>query len=83
MFRRLSQLFSIFVICIGLLGARPELPLATDAPSAADEQARERLTKILPGRIIFDSNRGKGFGIHIADAKGSVTEFVDTARHEM
>ena len=63
--------------------AKPELPPSNEAPTPAETDARKRLAGRFPGRIIFDSNRGKGFGIYVADAEGNVQTLLDRERHEM
>ncbi len=62
----------------------PEQPPSQEQPSPIEAKARKALAAEFPGRIIFDSNRGKGFGIFTTDPTGEKVEaFVDSPLHEM
>ena len=83
---RLPRVLVLALLALLLTGGRPrpEQKPSKDTASTADIQAREDLAKIFPGRILFDSNRGAGFGIFAIDSRGQKLETIaDSREHEM
>ena len=76
--------FIVVLMALLCIGAAPEQPPSNDLPSPDEVSARKALAAVFPGRIVFDSNRGAGFGIHIVDpATGEIATFADSEFHEM